>query len=221
MGLVGVDDVLDLALEHPERDEQLLAIARRAAQVGAALQEQQRRPDIRHVAEGALAPQSIDPGPIDGRTQQRRAVVLDAGVAGRPARDLVRHAVLAHRRLEPGRGGDQPVDHEPAVRQAERAEAVRVREAEPDDMVDRGMDVGRVDAAPVAQLRADPVATVRLRAADVRQDHAIARRPTSRSGRPVRALRGCASRASASPPPSRHRCASGRPGAASSQPAAR
>ena len=41
-------------------------------------------------------------------------------------------------------------------------------------MVERGVDVGGVDAAPVAELRPDPVRAVRRRAADVRQDDAIA-----------------------------------------------
>ena len=55
---------------------------------------------------------------------------------------------------------DQPVDHEPAVAQAEDAEPLGIREAEPDDVVERGVDVVGVDAAPVAELRPDPVAAV-------------------------------------------------------------
>ncbi len=38
------------------------------------------------------------------------------------------------------------------------------------------MDIGRIDAAPVPELRTDPVSPVGRRSADVRQDHAVAGR---------------------------------------------
>ena len=48
-------------------------------------------------------------------------------------------------------------DHEPAVAQAHHAEPVGVGQAERDDVIDGRMDVGGIDPAPVAELRADPV----------------------------------------------------------------
>ena len=104
-------------------------------------------------------------------------------VAVRPGRDLVGHAVLGHGRPEPVCRAHEPVDHEPTVREAQRPQPVRVRQAEPHDVVERGVHVLGVGAAPVAELRRDPLA-----------------RRTSRSRGCWAAPRGSRGRTAARPP---------------------
>ena len=103
---------------------------------------------LRHVAQRRLAPQVLDA--LGGRrvAHPRGAAVLRPGVAVRPGGDLVGDPVLRDGRAEAVGRPDEPVDHEPAVGQPEDAEALRVREPEPDDVVDRGVDVVGVDARP-------------------------------------------------------------------------
>ena len=178
--LLGVEDVLDRPAEVPQGDEELLVVLRRAAQVRLGLEHQQRRADARDVAQRRLAPELVDALGAERVAEQRDPVVLRAGVGVGPVRDLVGDAVLGDGRPEPVGRADQPVDHEPAVAQAEDAEPVGVGEPERDDVVDGRVDVVGVDAAPVAELRADPVAPVRRRAADVGQDDAVAARDEER-----------------------------------------
>ena len=71
MRRLGVEHVGDLAAERAERHEQLLGVARRAALVGLALQEQERRADGGDVPQRRLPPQQLD--------ALRRRGVADAG----------------------------------------------------------------------------------------------------------------------------------------------
>ena len=98
------------------------------------------------------------PAASRGVAMQRHPVELDARVAAAPARDLVRDARFAHARPEPVGRRDEPVHQEPAVRQADHPEPLRVSEPERDGVVERGMHVRGIDAAPVVELRPDPVA---------------------------------------------------------------
>ena len=159
----------------PQRHEELLVVRGRAAQVGLGLQISSGVWTAATLRSGDWRHSFSMPSGLERVAHERRAVVLGAAVGVAPARDLVRDAVLGDGRLEPVRRSDQPVDHEAAVAQAEDPETLRVGEAEFDHMIDRGEDVGGIDAAPVAELRPDPVPAVRGRAADVRQDDAVAR----------------------------------------------
>jgi hypothetical protein len=102
-------------------------------------------------AGGDWRPALRRPPPTAGR-RWRHAVVVRV-----PSRICliviaVRDAAVGDGRAESvGRGGE-PVDHEAAVREAEDPEAARVRETEGDDVVHGRVGVGRVGAAPVAEL---------------------------------------------------------------------
>src|SRR5215207_3252113 len=58
--LVRVEDILDSSAEMAQRDEELLVVGRRAAAIRLGLQHQQRRPYVRDVTKGRLAPQQVD-----------------------------------------------------------------------------------------------------------------------------------------------------------------
>ena len=145
----------------------------RAAQVGLALEHQQRRRDALGVGQRRLLPEALEVG---GRVAPSRAAASTA----RPRRscgrrDLVGHAVGRHGRAEAVALADQPVRHEAAVGEARDAEARRVGEPLPHGPVDARELILGVGAAPVAADRLQPGAAVARRAARVGHQHARTR----------------------------------------------
>ena len=176
MRLLGVEDVLD-ASGRAREARRTAARCRRADSAG------RPRPGAsagasgcrRHGPAGSGARACATPSRSSGAPSRRRRLNSTAVSLLAQARDLVRHAVLAHRRPEAVElvPTSQLTMNPPYDRPSTPS---RSGSASPsaDRVVDRGVDVRRVDAAPVAELRPDPVAAVAGGAADVRQDHPVA-----------------------------------------------
>ena len=156
-----------------QRNEELLVVGRRAAQVALALQDHQRRVHVRHVPQRRLAPERLDPLGRERLAQALLGVVDVADVAVRVGRDLVGDAVRRDGRGEPVGRSDQPVDHEPAVAVAVAAQPLGVGQPGPDQVVEHGVAVGVVHVSPGPVQRRDPLAPLVPRSPDVRPSHPV------------------------------------------------
>src|SRR5262249_31687529 len=167
-------DEADLAAELLERDEELLAVFDRAAQILLGANDQQRRHDVLRVRERrALA--VARPGlPRPGAAQLRHVEAM-ADVAGAEHRVLAVHRALRARRLEAPRVADGPAREKSAVAAAEHAETIRIEERiARERLVERRHYVGIVAAAPVADHRLGEGLAVSLAASRVRVDDGVA-----------------------------------------------
>src|SRR5215468_4681122 len=141
-------DEADRAAELLERDEELLALFDRAAQILLGVNDQQRRHDVLRVRERRALDVARHVLPRHGAAQLRHVEAM-ADVAGAEHRVLAVHRALRARRLEAPRVADDPAREKSAVAAAEHAETIRIEERiARERLVERRHDVGIVAAAP-------------------------------------------------------------------------